>query len=85
MELVNQGLSFFAYLFVFAAGLAVLAVIVLYLIDVTQTRHAVRRNYPVIGRFRYYYIDNLSFIRWLEDKWRRFWKDLRIANSVTRR
>ncbi len=28
-------------------------VIVLYLIDVTQTKHAIRKNYPVIGRFRY--------------------------------
>lgn len=29
------------------------AVAVLYVIDVRQTRHAVRRNFPVIGRFRY--------------------------------
>jgi glutamate synthase domain-containing protein 2 len=26
---------------------------VLYVIDITQTQHAVRRNFPVIGRFRY--------------------------------
>jgi len=30
-----------------------LVFIVLYIIDVTQTTHAIRRNYPVIGRFRY--------------------------------
>ena len=32
---------------------AVVAVAVLYVIDVTQTKQAIRRNYPVIGRFRY--------------------------------
>ena len=40
------------YLFVFAVGLAVLAVVVMYIIDVTQTTQAIRRNYPVVGRFR---------------------------------
>ena len=38
--------------FVFAIGLAILALIVLFVIDVSQTSDAVRRNYPVIGRFR---------------------------------
>ncbi len=32
---------------------AVCVVVILYLIDVTQTKHAIRKNYPVIGRFRY--------------------------------
>ena len=41
--------TFFAMLLI---GLA-LAIIVLYIIDRTQTKHAIRRNYPVIGRFRY--------------------------------
>ncbi|MAB12846.1 FMN-binding glutamate synthase family protein [Parvibaculum sp.] len=40
-------------LFVVAVGLAFLAVIVVYVIDRTQTTHAIRRNYPVIGRLRY--------------------------------
>lgn len=39
-------------LFVFAVGLALLAVIVIFIIDRTQRADAVRRNYPVIGRFR---------------------------------
>ncbi len=38
---------------VFLLGLGLLAVIVMYVIDVTQTTHAIRRNFPVIGRFRY--------------------------------
>ena len=45
--------SFLTNLFVLAVGLVVLAIIVLFIIDVTQTRHAVRRNFPVIGRLRY--------------------------------
>ena len=39
-------------LFVFAAVVVVLIVAVMFVIDVTQTADAVRRNYPVIGRFR---------------------------------
>jgi len=36
-----------------AAGLVTVAV--LYIVDVTQTKQAIRRNYPVIGRFRYFF------------------------------
>lgn len=39
----------------FAFVALVVSVVVMYVIDVTQTRHAVRRNYPVIGRFRYFF------------------------------
>jgi len=56
-------LSVLAYLFIFALGLLVLAVIVLYVIDVSQTRHAIRRNYPVIGRFRYWFEEMGTFFR----------------------
>ena len=45
-------LDFLAQLFVSMIGFAVLAVAVLYVIDRIQTRNAVRRNFPVIGRFR---------------------------------
>ncbi|MDX1480142.1 MAG: FMN-binding glutamate synthase family protein [Woeseiaceae bacterium] len=38
--------------FVFVVGLIILAIIVMYVIDRSQTAQAVRRNYPVIGRFR---------------------------------
>ena len=38
---------------VFILGVALLAVIVMYIVDVTQKKHAIRRNFPVIGRFRY--------------------------------
>lgn len=38
---------------VFLLGLGLLIVIVMYIVDVNQTSHAIRRNFPVIGRFRY--------------------------------
>ncbi|MDX1515327.1 MAG: FMN-binding glutamate synthase family protein [Woeseiaceae bacterium] len=50
-------------LFVFLLGLGVLAVIVIFIIDVTQTKHAIRRNFPVIGRFRYMFEHMGEFFR----------------------
>jgi glutamate synthase domain-containing protein 2 len=46
-------LAYLAYGFIFIVGAVMLVAVVLFVIDVTQTRHAVRRNFPVIGRFRY--------------------------------
>ena len=63
VELVGQILSFFTYIFVFAIGLGVLTVVVMYVIDRTQTSHAIRRNYPVIGRFRYVFEEMGEFFR----------------------
>ena len=31
--------------------LTIIALVVIYIIDVTQTKQAIRRNFPVIGRF----------------------------------
>ncbi len=42
-----------ALVFVFLLGIGLLWLVYLYVADVTQTQQAVRRNYPVIGRFRY--------------------------------
>ncbi len=50
---VTTFLAVMAALFVFAVGVGVLLVAILFIIDISQTRHAVRRNYPVIGRLRY--------------------------------
>jgi len=50
---VTTFLAVMAALFVFAVGVGVLLVALLYLIDITQTQHAIRRNFPVIGRLRY--------------------------------
>lgn len=51
--LLLTALEVMAALFIFLLGLLVLVCAVLYILDITQTRHAIRRNYPVIGRFRY--------------------------------
>ncbi|MCH9806835.1 MAG: FMN-binding glutamate synthase family protein [Alphaproteobacteria bacterium] len=58
-----QGLNLLSSLIVFSAGLLVLAFIVLFIIDVTQTHDAIRRNYPVIGRFRYVFSTLGEFFR----------------------
>lgn len=49
---VMHSMNTLVTLFVFVVGLAVLALIVMYFIDVTQKHDAIRRNYPVVGRFR---------------------------------
>ncbi len=49
---VAEGLSLLATLFILAIGLLVLAVLAMFIVDATQTKDAVRRNYPVLGRFR---------------------------------
>jgi glutamate synthase domain-containing protein 2 len=53
----------FASLFIVFLGLLVLIVAVFYIRDVTQTKHAIRRNYPVIGRFRYFFERQGEFFR----------------------
>lgn len=52
-----------AALFIFVAGLAVLIVIVVFILDVTQTKQAIRRNYPVVGHFRYFFEHLGEFFR----------------------
>ncbi|MEM1317337.1 MAG: FMN-binding glutamate synthase family protein, partial [Pseudomonadota bacterium] len=52
-----------ANIFIFALGLIALFIAVLFIIDVTQSRDAVRRNYPVIGRLRYILSELGEFFR----------------------
>ena len=52
-----------AALFVLSIGLLLLWVIVTYVIDVTQTHQTIRRNYPVVGRFRYFFEHMGEFFR----------------------
>ncbi len=63
MGIANQVFSLLAYLFICAVGLSLLALVVMYVIDVTQTTHAIRRNYPVVGRFRYAFESMGDFFR----------------------
>lgn len=46
-------LEILAALFVFVIGVGALVIVVTYVLDVTQTRQALRRNYPVVVHFRY--------------------------------
>jgi len=52
-----------AYLFIFVLGLIFLSIAVIYIIDVNQTKQAIRRNFPVIGRFRYWFEEMGTFFR----------------------
>ena len=59
MRIIETG----ALLFVFALGVACLVLLYMYLADSTQKRQAIRRNYPVIGRFRYRFEHMGEFFR----------------------
>ena len=50
-------------IFIFMVGLGLLTVVIMYVVDKTQTSHAVRRNFPVIGRFRYVFEEMGEFFR----------------------
>jgi len=63
MDVSLQILAGAVQLFLLAIGVGVVVVAVLYVIDVRQTEHAVRRNYPVIGRFRYLFEHLGEFFR----------------------
>ena len=52
-----------ATLFVFVVGVGILVVIFMYIVDRTQTSHTVRRNFPVVGRFRYLFEHVGEFFR----------------------
>jgi hypothetical protein len=56
-------LEIMAALFIFLAGLTVLVIIVVFILDVTQTKQAIRRNYPVVGHFRYFFEHLGEFFR----------------------
>ncbi len=56
-------LNYLDVAFVIAVGLVFLAIIVVYFLDVTQTKQAIRRNYPVVGHFRYFFEHLGKFFR----------------------
>ena len=56
-------LQLMSALFVFLLGLGVIAIIVMFIADITQTKSAIRRNYPVVGRFRYFFEHIGEFFR----------------------
>ncbi|KAA0456476.1 MAG: FMN-binding glutamate synthase family protein [Candidatus Thioglobus sp.] len=52
MELVTPFLETLATLFIFAVGLVILLLVVVFIFDISQRKNAVLRNYPVVGHFR---------------------------------
>ncbi|MBE9516155.1 MAG: FMN-binding glutamate synthase family protein, partial [Proteobacteria bacterium] len=62
-DFTGQGLEFLSALFIFVIGVFALFVLLLFIKDVTQTKDAIRRNYPVIGRFRYIFSTLGEFFR----------------------
>ncbi len=55
LELSLQIMQVMAALFLVVVGTGVLALLAIWFIDRHQTTHTIRRNYPVLGRFRYYF------------------------------
>lgn len=62
-DFVGQALGWMSTLFVFAVGMLVLLAAIAFLIDLFQTNDAVRRNYPLIGRFRHLFTTLGEFFR----------------------
>ena len=60
---ILQAVEYLAYAFIFFMGLLFLTIVVVYIIDISQTKQAIRRNYPVIGRFRYWFEELGTFFR----------------------
>lgn len=56
-------MQFFSFLLVFFVGIVIFAVIFMYIRDITQTENTIRRNYPVVGRFRYLFEHLGEFFR----------------------
>lgn len=63
MGLAMSALEGLALVFVMILGLIAMVAIVLFVIDRLQTEDAIRRNYPVIGRFRHLFSTLGEFFR----------------------
>ncbi len=62
-QLAQSVIQWGALTLLFILGLLVLVLLVIYLIDITQTKQTIRRNYPIVGRFRYYFEHLGEFFR----------------------
>jgi len=62
-QIIFIGMEIAASLFVLLLSLVLIWALFAYIADVTQTEHAIRRNYPVIGRFRYVFEHVGEFFR----------------------
>ena len=62
-EFLLSFLEYLAIIFIVAIVSIIVLVIVVYIADRIQTTHAIRRNYPVIGHFRYWFEHLGTFFR----------------------
>jgi len=62
-HLAQNVIQWGALTFLFALTVGILAIGVIYFIDKTQTSQTIRRNYPVVGRFRYFFEHLGEFFR----------------------
>ena len=62
-DVVQQTLTFLSTLFVFILGFGSFLAFILFFVDVLQTKDAVRRNYPLVGRFRHLFSSLGEFFR----------------------
>ena len=60
---VDGTLIFLAAMLIMALLGLLIYVVIIYFVDISQTTHAIRRNYPVIGRFRYFFEHVGEFFR----------------------
>ncbi|MEE9448029.1 MAG: FMN-binding glutamate synthase family protein [Arenicellales bacterium] len=60
---VVSSMQFFSALLIFLLGVLIIAVIYMYFRDITQTENTIRKNYPVVGRFRYLFEHLGEFFR----------------------
>ncbi|KIC17302.1 FMN-binding glutamate synthase family protein [Leisingera sp. ANG-Vp] len=56
-------LELLSYAFIFAVGAGILWLVIIYIRDKTQTESTLRRNYPVVARFRYFFEHMGEFFR----------------------
>ena len=63
MDFTYRVIEIMTQIFLFALGVGLAGLVVLYIVDVTQTKHAVRRNFPIVGRFRYLFEHLGEFFR----------------------
>lgn len=56
-------LTWLEVIFVSLVGLGILALVCMYIADITQNTHTIRKNYPLIGRFRYFFEHLGEFFR----------------------
>jgi len=62
-EFLLLAMEILAASFIIIMGLIVVAIVIIYIFDVTQTKSAIKRNYPVVGHFRYFFEHIGEFFR----------------------